>query len=70
MNSFSKTIIKIHIGIIFVKTKDVSVEICVNLSANGSINFPKLDIKLYFLAIKPSAISVIPEIVKNTNARR
>ena len=36
------------------------------LSANGSIVVPRLVFKLYFLAIKPSAKSVIPPmIIKN-----
>ena len=33
------------------------------LSANGSIVVPRLVFKLYFLAIKPSAKSVIPPII-------
>ena len=33
------------------------------LSANGSIVDPRLVFKLYFLAIKPSAKSVIPPII-------
>ena len=36
------------------------------LSANGSIDVPRVVFKLYFLAIKPSAKSVIPPmIIKN-----
>jgi len=36
------------------------------LSANGSIIAPRLDFKLYFLAIKPSTKSEIPpNIIKN-----
>lgn len=52
-----------------VNTREVRVAICVSLSANGSISFPKLDIKLNFLAINPSAISVKPDNVKNMKAR-
>ena len=52
-----------------VNTRDAKVAIWVNLSASGSISFPKLEIRLNFLAINPSAISVIPDIVKNTKAR-
>ena len=37
------------------------------LSASGSTNFPKLVIKLNFLAIHPSSISVKPEIVNTIN---
>jgi len=33
------------------------------LSANGSIDVPRVVFKLYFLAIKPSAKSVIPPII-------
>ena len=38
------------------------------MDASGSINFPKLDTRLNFLAIKPSAMSVIPDIVNIINA--
>ena len=70
MNSFNNTTNKIQIGIISVSTSDAKVAICVNLSANGSMSFPKLDIKLNFLAINPSAISVIADNVKNTKANK
>ena len=53
----------------FFNTNAPSVNNCVALSANGSINFPKSVIKLNFLAIKPSNTSVIPESVKNTNVK-
>ena len=39
-----------------------------NLSANGSINLPKLVTKLYFLAIIPSNISVMDAIANIANA--
>jgi len=42
--------------------------ICVDLSAKGSINFPKSETKLKRLAIIPSKISESPEIVKNAMA--
>ena len=70
INSFKITIIIIHIGIIFFKAKVAKVIICVHLSAKGSISFPKLVIKLNFLAIKPSNISVKPETVNITNAAK
>ena len=60
----------IHIGIIgspedvVFKDKVIKIDNWVALSANGSISFPKSVIKLNFLAIKPSSISVIPESVK------
>ena len=45
-------------------------ETCVALSARGSISLPKFVIKLNFLAINPSNISVKAEIVRNINAKR
>ena len=62
------TTTSIQYGIIPANDKAINVDICVVLSANGSINFPKLVIKLNFLAINPSSTSVAPDIVKNTNA--
>ena len=61
-NSFIATTIIIQIGIICLIVKIDSIESCVNLSAKGSINFPKSVMKLNFLAIVPSKMSVIPEI--------
>ena len=52
----------------FFITKDASVDICVNLSANGSHNFPKSDTQLYFLARYPSKKSVILAIIKKLPA--
>jgi len=51
-------------------TKEPNTHIWVNLSARGSISLPKFDTKLNFLAIKPSKISVIPDIVKNIKASK
>jgi hypothetical protein len=62
---FNKTITNIHKGIIFLETSIHNIDNCVILSANGSISFPKLVIKLNFLAIVPSNISVIPDKVRN-----
>ena len=50
-------------------TRQISIAACVSLSATGSINFPKSDIMLNFLAILPSTTSVIPEIIITTVAQ-
>ena len=50
--------ITIHPCILPSSQSAIKAESTSSLSANGSINFPKLVIRLYFLAILPSNISV------------
>lgn len=49
-------------------TKQIIAQITKILSANGSKNFPKLEIKLNFLAIMPSIASVMLAIIKSNKA--
>ena len=67
-NSLQIKIIAIHNEIICFNESVTNIDNCVSLSANGSINFPKSDIALYFLAIYPSSISEIDDKVNRTNA--
>ena len=69
-SSFTKTTTKIHKGITFFNVSIIKMETCVALSARGSISLPKFVIKLNFLAINPSNISVKAEMVRNINANR
>ena len=59
---------KLYTGIIFLIINKTVTTTINNLSTIGSINFPKLVIKLNYLAIKPSKISVIPDSVKSIKA--
>ena len=58
MKSRAMITITIHAGILFRSDSAMSAEHTSSLSARGSMNFPKLVTRLYFLAIFPSSISV------------
>ena len=63
-NSLDKMIITITTSISFKFKRQSKADITNILSARGSINFPKLVTKLYFLATFPSIASVIDATIK------
>ena len=58
INSLAIMIITIQDGMAPFSMRQIIAEQTSNLSANGSINLPKLVTRLYFLAILPSSMSV------------
>ena len=56
------------IGLSGIDTKHMSAVLTSSLSASGSINFPKFDTRLYFLAINPSSVSVSDAMIKIATA--
>ena len=68
INSLATIIITIHGANVPSPTKQIMAEQTNSLSASGSMNFPKFVIRLYFLAIVPSSLSVIDAATKITSA--